>query len=205
MIKNFRDISKYNPVIKPGLIFRSSALCLVCEENALIEILTAHRINTIIDLRADREIEENSYSGNIKSKFNIVYAPFDPWSQSIEFQQTYNTGTNVEIAYRFFSLECKSSIKKVVETILNSKDAVNIHCHAGKDRTGIVVALLYCLSGVSENEIYTDYLASEMDTKKEYLQILLDIVKKTGGVEKYLQTCNLNCEQINWLKIKLRK
>jgi len=205
MINNFRDISKYNPKIKKGVIFRSSALSLIKNNDKLKKTLKQHNINTIIDLRADREIKDCDYGTKQKLNYEIVNAPFDPWNQSIEFQNTHNTGTNAEIAYKFFSIECKSSIKKVIETILNSKDAVNIHCHAGKDRTGIVISLLHLLSGADENVVFSDYLASKMDTKKSYLQILLNIVKKTGGIEKYLQTCELTTKQINELKIKLCK
>ncbi len=203
MIKNFRDISKYNSRIKKGIIFRSSALCLYKEKNFLKNMLKKYQINTIIDLRADREIKEFFYEEEEKNNYEIINAAFDPWKQSIEFQNTYNYGNNSEIAYRFFSIECKKSIKKVVEIILNSKNAVNIHCHAGKDRAGIVISIFHLLSGANEKEIFRDYLASEMDTKKEYLKIFLDIVKESYGIEKYLRTCLLTKKQIENLKIKL--
>ena len=200
---NFRDISKFNSKIKQGIIYRSSALCLYKEDMRFIAILEKYNIESVIDLRANRELKECNYSNEQKSNFNIVHAPFDPWSQSLEFQNTYNTGTNAEIAYQFFSLECKPSIKKIVETVLKSKGAVDIHCHAGKDRTGIAITLLHLLSGADKNEIFLDYLASEMDTKKSYLQIFLDIVIDTGGIEKYLQTCKLSEIQIDELKQKI--
>jgi len=38
---------------------------------------------------------------------------------------------------------------------------VLLHCHAGKDRTGVVVALLLGLVGVPDTEIAADYAASE--------------------------------------------
>jgi protein-tyrosine phosphatase/predicted nucleotidyltransferase len=202
---NFRDISKFNAKIRKGIIYRSSALCLYKEDLRLNAILERYNITSIIDLRADRELKECNYKKEQKSNFNIVHAPFDPWAQSVEFQNIYNTGTNAEIAYQFFSLECKSSIKRVIETVLNSKGAVDIHCHAGKDRTGIVIALFHLLSGADENEIFLDYLASEMDTKKSYMQIFLDIVSDTGGVEKYLQSCKLTEIQIDKLKQKICK
>jgi protein tyrosine/serine phosphatase/predicted nucleotidyltransferase len=200
---NFRDISKFNSKIRQGAIYRSSALCLYKEDLRLNVILEKYNITSIIDLRADRELKECNYNNDQKLKFNIVHAPFDHWAQSVEFQNTYNTGTNAEIAYQFFSLECKSSIKKVIEIVLNSKGAVDIHCHAGKDRTGIVIALFHLLSGADENEIFLDYFASEMDTQKSYLQIFLDTVRNTGGIDKYLQTCKLTEMQIDKLKYKI--
>lgn len=200
---NFRDISKFNPKIKSGFIYRNSALCLVKYEDELIEMLNVHNIQTLVDLRAEREIEENSYSEKLKSNLNIVHAPFDPWNQSIEFQNTYNKGTNIEIAYRFFAIECKPSIKKVVEAVLASENALSIHCHAGKDRTGIVITLFHLLTEAAEENIFFDYLASEMDTKKDYIEILLSIVREKGGIVPYLMDCDLQETQIEQLKDKL--
>ena len=200
---NFRDIAKFNPKIASGLVYRSSALCLVKEEGVLSHLLDKYNIWTIADLRADCEIEKNKYSDSLQSKQMIVHAPFDPWNQSIDFRNKYHNGTNIEIAYRFFALECKQSIKKVVETVLNATSAVCIHCHAGKDRTGIVITIFHLLSGLNEDEVFLDYLASEMDTRKEYLEILLSVVQDAGGIVPYLMSCDLAQEQIDQLKNKL--
>jgi protein tyrosine/serine phosphatase/predicted nucleotidyltransferase len=202
---NFRDIAKFNLKIKQGVIYRSSALCLYKKEPNLNIILEKYNIKTIIDLRAERELKECYYDKDQKTIYNIIHAPFNPWSQSIEFKNTYNAGTNTEIAYHFFLLECKESIKKVVETVIKSSGAINIHCHAGKDRTGIIVALFHLLSDVNQEDIFLDYLASEMDTNKSYLQILFKIVSEVGGIEKYLESCKLSKVQIKELKQKLCK
>ena len=200
--KNFRDISAFNAKIKKGIIYRSSALC-VHKYSHLNTVLKKYNIGTIIDLRANRELNNCNYSNKIKSKIEIIHAPFDPWAQSIEFKNTYNTGTNIEIAYQFFSKECKPSIKKVIEAIINSQNPIDIHCHAGKDRTGIVVTLLHLISEANINDIYLDYLASEADADKSSLQILLKIVKESGGIELYLKSCQLNKIQIKALKQKI--
>jgi protein tyrosine phosphatase len=132
-----------------------------------------------------------------------VHVPFDPWNQSIEFQATHHQGSNVEIAYRFFGHECKNSIKITIEAILEEDKATAIHCHAGKDRTGIIITMLHLLSEADLEIIYNDYLATEMDTKKEYLDIILDIISKEGGIENYLLSCSINQAQIQQLKDKI--
>ena len=202
---NFRDASKLNTNLKEKTIYRSSALCLVKEEHKLIETLNKKDINTIIDLRADRELKEHNYSTTIQNSFQVIHAPFDPWSQSIEFQNTHNTGTNAEIAYHFFVIECKLSIKKVIETVLENPKHTVIHCHAGKDRTGIIFTLFHLLSGANKETILLDYLASEMDTKEKLIQILLNQIEKEGGIKQYLLSCDLSKNQINKLKEKLCK
>jgi len=200
---NFRDISKFNSKIKKGVIYRSSALCLYKNEDSLDSHLTSKNITTIVDLRADRELKEIFYDKKQQDNYNIFHAPFDPWNQSIEFQNTHNTGTNTEIAYHFFSIECKPSIKLVIESVLNAKGAINIHCHAGKDRTGIVITLFHLLSGANKETILFDYLASEMDTKEHYIQILLDVIFEHGGIIPFLESCDLSIKQIELLKSKI--
>ena len=200
---NFRDISKFNPKLKKGIVFRSSALCLYKNEPNLESNLQSKNIVTIVDLRADRELEEIYYDKKQQDNYKIIHAPFDPWNQSIEFQNVYNTGTNAEIAYHFFSIECKSSIRLVVEAVINSKGAIDIHCHAGKDRTGIIITLFHLLSGANKETILLDYLASEMDTKEHYIQILLDAVFEKGGIIEYLKSCEISIKQIELLKSKI--
>jgi len=200
---NFRDMSKFNNKLKDRLIFRSSALCLIEEKELLEKDLSHKNINTIIDLRARRELKKVSYDDDFKKKFNIVHAPFDPWKQSIKFKNIHNYGTNVEIAYRFFSYECKHSIKKIIITILDTKGSIIIHCHAGKDRTGIIFTIFHMLVAAEKEIIYIDYLASKMDTKKEYIDIFIDIVDKEGGIKEYLRSCDLSNKQIENLKKKI--
>lgn len=200
---NFRDICTNNPIIKSGIVFRTSTLTLYQDEPFFENLLSEKQIKTVVDLRADREIKELPYFDKTLALIQYVNAPFDPWNQSIEFQATHHHGSNIEIAYRFFGIECKSSIATTIEAILNENDATAIHCHAGKDRTGIIVTLLHLLSGAELDIIYNDYLATEMDTRKEYLDIILDIITVKGGIEAYLIDCGVQQIQIEKLKYKL--
>ena len=63
--------------------------------------------------------------------------------------------------------------------------------------------MLHLLSGAELEAVYTDYLATETDTKKEYLNIPLDTIKEKGGIELYLIDCGLSTNQISKLKQKL--
>jgi protein tyrosine/serine phosphatase len=65
---------------------------------------------------------------------------------------------------------CGTAIAEVVTTVARaSEGGVLVHCHAGKDRTGVVVALLLSLADVPPPVIIADYALSDT-----YLQPLYD-------------------------------
>lgn len=201
---NFRDSNKFNPKIQSELIYRTSALALFHNTEQLDVLLKKYKITTIIDLRADREIEQIPYSEELKSKIKYVKAQFDPWDQPEWFKEKHNEGSNHEIAYRFFAMGCKDSIKKTFETILEQMEGtIAIHCHAGKDRTGILFSIIQLLLKAPKENMYTDYLASEMDVSIDKLNIALDVIEKEGGIKNYLMSCGLTDVQISNIKSKL--
>lgn len=201
---NFRDANTFNTKIKEQLIYRTSALALFQNTQELEALLRENNIKTIIDLRADREIEAISYSEDLLSKVKYVKAQFDPWNQPEWFKEKHNEGSNHEIAYRFFAMGCKDAVKKTFETILNQESGtIVIHCHAGKDRTGIIFSMLHLLLESPIENLYTDYISSEMDVTKKKLNIALDIIEKEGGIESYLLSCGLSDDQLMNLKHKL--
>lgn len=201
---NFRDISMHNPKIKSGRVFRTATMSLFQNENRFDELLNESQIKTVIDLRADKEIDELPYTLATQSKFNYVRTPLDPWNQPDWFIQNHHQGTNEEIAYRFFGIGCNDKIKAAMEAIINENNgSVAVHCFAGKDRTGIFISLLHLLVGAPIEIVYADYLASEVDVQLHRLNIVLDIVKEKGGIEAYLLWCGLSENQISKLKQKL--
>ena len=194
---NFRDINQYNPLIKKGLIYRTANFISFLESDFFEELIRNTNIKTIIELRANREIEELTYPKSFIQRFKYVLAPFDPWEQPDWFKENYHYGTDIEIAYRFFLLCCKDSIRTALLTILNEdKGAIAIHCFAGKDRTGTLISLLHLLVGANMEVVYEDYLASEVDTEISKLNAALQIVTNEGGIIPYLLSCGLQKQEI---------
>ncbi len=212
---NFRDLTRNISCITPQFIYRSPALCLVLEPDKVLALLEQHQITTIIDLRAlnkdndknqvcFRNEEAGSYQPQLLQGRNYVLADLDPWAQPRSFVDSeYHTGTNAEIAYRFFVVGCNRQICLIMKSIIEAPRAVLIHCFSGKDRTGIIVAMLALLAGSRESEIIQDYLASEQDTQVSLIRIVLDFIAQCGGIEAYLLNCGLNKSQIQTLKQKL--
>lgn len=201
---NFRDISTHNSKIKSGRIYRTATMTLFQNENRFDELLNEKQIKTVIDLRADKEIEELPYHEQTLSKFKYIKAQLDPWNQPEWFKEKHHQGTNEEIAYRFFAIGCNDQIKNAMEAIINEKlGSVAVHCFAGKDRTGIFISMLHLLADTPMEIIHADYLASEVDVKISRLNLVLDIITEKGGIEPYLLSCGLTDNQISKLKQKL--
>ena len=202
---NLRAVNTYNPKIRWKNLIRTSSPTTMTEE-LRNHMLNTNQIHTVIDLRADREIEANPYSEWPGKKLKIVSAPFDPWNQPDWFKQPeYQDGSNHEIAYRFFGIGCRDSIREALvalSEVPKGRGAV-IHCVAGKDRTGIICSLLHLLTTVDHEVINTDYLASEADVHLWKLKIILDIIESEGGVEQYLLNCGLTKDDLTQLKTRL--
>jgi protein-tyrosine phosphatase len=108
-------------------------------------------------------------------------------------------------------------------------DCVVVHCFAGKDRTGIISALVLSLAGVSDEDVAADYaasasgvealwapwLASSADeaelalrrrfalTAPETMRTVLAWVEAAGGVETYLRDSGVSAEQLERLRRRL--
>jgi protein tyrosine/serine phosphatase len=111
-----------------------------------------------------------------------------------------------------------SIIKAVAESL--PEGGVLVNCHAGKDRTGIIVALLLSIAGAEREYIARDYALSEVlldggyqewvtqqvklhgtpppskpwqaQTRPETMHALLDYLDlQYGGVEGYLRTAGV--------------
>ena len=77
-------------------------------------------------------------------------------------------------------LESKKAWSDIFNILLNNKDgSILICCHQGKDRTGVVCALILYLLGIDYNTIIDDYLLSN-DLLKESTDNLYKEVIETA-------------------------
>lgn len=201
---NFRDAALGTDELKKGRIYRSSSLTRYQGEDFFPKLIRRNKIGTVVDLRNVDELRENPYEQSIiQDLFAIRHLPIDPRHQSQEFIQKHHIGSGIEIAYRFFVHECKAEVRAFMEVLHNAgEEAVLVHCFAGKDRTGFIIALVQLLLGVSHADIVKSYMASGMDTSETYINIILEAVEKAGGIESYLLSCGLDQSSIQQIKKK---
>ena len=65
---------------------------------------------------------------------------------------------NPEMSYDFGTEEFAGKVKQSVLFLLENDGPFLIHCKEGKDRTGILCAILECFAGASAEEVTADYM-----------------------------------------------
>ena len=65
--------------------------------------------------------------------------------------------TASEVPYGYLRMAEHCNIPQVFRILADSRGGVIFHCFAGKDRTGVVAAMLLMLAGVADEDIIADY------------------------------------------------
>ncbi len=110
----------------------------------------------MVDLRTASEREERPNLLVSVGRMRCVTAPI--FSDDDEFPTGLSTATDV---YCWWLRDLGAGIKAALSGIADAPSApILVHCHAGKDRTGVVVALVLLLAGVGVEAIADDYALS---------------------------------------------
>lgn len=116
-----------------------------------ISFLIEKNITTIIDLRTAEEIKRKPLSFNDNPSFTYVNMPVSGGNIVPDSQDS--------VSKSYLNMLDKQ-MEKIISYIENAKSNVLFFCNAGKDRTGVVSALLMKRSGFTDEEIIDDYLLS---------------------------------------------
>lgn len=164
--------------VLPGLI-RSANLSFLSEQGR--DELLATGISRIIDLRnrAEREIDAAPFDG----KPEYLNLPLLPHRNRAMNQASADARTNADL-YRAYLDHAGNQIAAVFGAMHDAPPGVIlIHCHAGKDRTGLVAALAQELCGVPREQIAADYAETDRHLGNFYAAQL----ERQQGPEKRAQ------------------
>lgn len=155
---NFRDIGGYRAgagTTRWGVLYRSDALHNLTDTG--VAALRGRGIGTVIDLRT---IEERGKSPNRVAELSLtdVHAPI---FESTGGSNTMGIELGLELVYDFIVDDRGESLAKAVGLIAAASGPIVLHCTAGKDRTGMVIALALAAAGVSDDDVVADYAASQ--------------------------------------------
>jgi protein tyrosine/serine phosphatase len=193
LVWNLRDISWIAPdVLNEGRLFRSSALSRFEHEREYDTLLEKLGIQRIIDLRYDHERARYPYSDHTSEKIEIVQLSMGkvPDSEKVFGLRTGNTHVdmldNSSVFKRFFSL-----LAEGIPTL--------VHCHSGKDRTGVMIAPLYLAMGFSVNIAYRDFLASGMDLIEKDADEFFGRIEELGGIDEILNRLGVDARDVRYI------
>jgi protein-tyrosine phosphatase len=213
-VRNARDLGglagAHGP-IPPGRFVRTATLSHATEDDK--QALLRRGVTLDIDLRTELEIEQSR----------------DPLADDPRFHYEHisllGTGllewlrhARLDEAYTEVLAHHQGQLREVFHSLAAHQDgAVLFHCAAGKDRTGIVAAILLSLAGVDHEAIVHDYAISshylrESTTEQDgatssppgtMARFLDTLDRQYGGARAYLVKIGLSETEVDALSHRL--
>jgi protein tyrosine/serine phosphatase len=238
---NVRDLGGHPTVdggeTRFGEIVRSDSVSQLSE--AGWKALAAHGIRTVIDLRGDHEREDDPPR---ELPIEVQHVPFSEanereWDEiGEEIEAAAAAAPDIETStrdvYLIFLERFKANVAAAVRTVARAPEGgLVVHCVGGKDRTGMLVALLLHLAGVADEDIAADYALSEerllprhegwfaaAQTEEELerlrriaqtpagamLGVFGELERRYGSVEGYLTSAGVEQEDLDRVRARLR-
>ena len=159
--------------VVPGVLLRSDNLQGLSARDVR-ELVEELGVEVVLDLRTGNElrleglgpmtreprvrIEHRSLYPEHGNTDVDIYDAVRPWGP--EGESEYPDEPPTVRAYMGYLSRRPDSVTESVRAIANANGAVLVHCAAGKDRTGVVVAIALDAAGWDRDVIVADYLAS---------------------------------------------
>ncbi len=155
---NLRDLgglpTETGALTRHGRLLRSDSPHDVSEGG--LRALLDRGVSTVVDLRtvSERECLPSPLVG--AGEVRDHHAPI--FNDGDDFPRDLATASDV---YCWWLRERSSGIAAAMTAIADAHSApILVHCHAGKDRTGVIIALVLRLAGVTVDAIADDYAQS---------------------------------------------
>jgi protein-tyrosine phosphatase len=192
-------------------------------------------VRTIVDLRSNEELAADPPA---ELPVDALHVPFfDDRSNVFEEVEAASTGAAdhaeaTRAVYLIFLEHFRANVAAAIRAVARAPEgAVVVHCHGGKDRTGLVTAFLLRVAGVSIPEIAADYSLSEqrLHTRHEawfaeaadeaelarlhriaatpessMVGVLEELERRYGSVEAYLRAGGASDDDIARARARLR-
>ena len=168
-----------------------------------VAALVAYGVRTVIDLRDPFELEKFPNPLAAAPPPGVVFVSV-PLISAAEWEAIKDPARATE-RYVLTARLSHANIAKAVAAVSDaSPGGVVIHCHAGKERTGIVAALLLSLAGVDDSLVAEDWTASDAFLHGEHiLDVLAHVRRNHGGVAEYLLAGGLGPDQVDRARRRL--
>ena len=203
---------------------RADSLCRLSDAGR--DAVVSYGVRTVIDLRGHGEVGKDPNPLRDDARVRYRHLPLQSAVTNALLQRV-ETG---EIADRLIVDLSRPNVGRVFRAIAAAAPgAVLFHCYAGKDRTGIVAALLLALAGVPRDAIVEDYMLSDEPLRRfheEWLAeahpldhdrvralitcrperpaaLLAHIEERYGGIDRYLAAAGVSDDEIARVRARL--
>ncbi|MCH7230731.1 tyrosine-protein phosphatase [Glycomyces sp. L485] len=161
---NLRDIGGLDAAdgkkVKTGRVFRSDNFGQATEAD-IDYIVNEMGVRHVIDLRRPAELEQ---TGRFPELDGIDFHHFELLHIAWEGWREFEIDSVVGFLRQRYSAMMEAGYKAIRDSldVIALGEPVIFHCMAGKDRTGIVAAVLLSLLGVGDEDIAADYELSNV-------------------------------------------
>jgi protein-tyrosine phosphatase len=220
-IENFRDVGGYAARYGEtsfGVLYRSGTLSDATPKD--LDKLAELGVKTILDLRDDEAKKSQSDKTLNDPRFAEILLPVNG-NGRVPKDHADQVASYLEM------IEEPVSARRIFLMIAHALKPVVIHCTAGKDRTGIFVALILLANGVPFHDVNADYMLSfpyltrmsrltmakypdfpktVLTPDVNFLKEVMDVFsKRYGSVDDYFRTIGISDDDIALLDNLLGK
>lgn len=236
---NARDLGGYptegGGQTRWGVLLRSDNLCRLTSVGQAA--LRDYGVRTIIDVRSPHEldVDANPFAAQERRDNAPRYLNLPLLDETDEEGKVaMKAAGSMQAEYTVILSRYRAHMAAIIEAVAAAEadGGVLVHCHSGRDRTGIIIALLLSLAGVPRQIIAEDYAASQLYLQPIYdawineqprteaevtrfggwffqqpetmLGLLDYLDKQYGGVEPYLLGAGVTQQAIEAIRGRLR-
>ena len=171
-----------------GAIYRGAPLAGLSVQGC--QAFATLGIKTVVDLRTPQEVSSRPSSPCVTAAATLVAAPMPiPYDVSpADYVADLNASSSVAAAF----------------AALGDPDAypVYVHCTYGRDRTGVLAALILSALGATRQDILQEYLLSgpRVGAYPASLNAVLDDIDRRGGIDAVLGAAGVTPQQLATLR-----
>jgi protein-tyrosine phosphatase len=216
-----------------GSIVRADSVRQLSEEGW--QAVVDYGIRTVVDLRSEEELAADPPAELPVDAVHVSFFDDRPdifaEVEAASVRAASHSEATREV-YLIFLEHFRENVAAAIRAVGQAPEGgVVVHCHGGKDRTGLVTAFLLRLAGVPIAEIAADYALSEQRLRTRHeewfasaadeaelarlhriaatpessmVEVLEELERRYGSIEGYLRAGGANDEDLERARARLR-